>query len=427
MGTSYGEMYLPEPAERFEHLMDDNVESLSIMNMGKKSPDGVTFVHQSNYGTDTAGDMQINSTGVFRYSGSEWNKVLSYNDIINLSTEDTWTYGEGIDNLGNIVVNTYWTMARIPVSENTEYSLTHSDNKWTAAEVGVLMYYNETTKISHVDMSTFSVSDNGRGKKFTTPATCTHVYINIEVNVADFRGDILVQGPRAEVSENGRRLIDKNVVFFGDSITANRDWWVTDMLRQTEFKSYLNYAISGATWSHTATTAYNTNPTGGPISPDNVIWNQINKYIAGGDSDPDIVVIMAGTNDYLRDKGSASVAFDGSPQTADPTDKLTVATAFRFCCELIKSTYPDARIIVTSPIPRAEATQPATEECRTVINDCALQMGIEFIDQYHNIGIYGYGESVSLHYLDADTVHPSEAGNTLIGEFMSRKLYNLIG
>ena len=102
----------------------------------------------------------------------------------------------------------------------------------------------------------------------------------------------------------GGNSIDGAIAFMGDSLTTE-DWnnneWLASFDKIIRYSHRINYAQSGATWSHRSATKYNLHNKWGVWNDDNVIWNQINRLIYdiknNNQTIPDILVIMAGTND----------------------------------------------------------------------------------------------------------------------------------
>lgn len=102
----------------------------------------------------------------------------------------------------------------------------------------------------------------------------------------------------------GSNSIGGAIAFMGDSLTTE-DWnnneWLAPFDKIIQYSKRLNYAQSGATWSHRGATKYNLHNKWGVWNDDNVIWNQINRLIYDIKNNnqiiPDILIIMAGTND----------------------------------------------------------------------------------------------------------------------------------
>jgi len=226
-------------------------------------------------------------------------------------------------------------------------------------------------------------------------------------------------------------LIPKKIVFMGDSITADPSWWTANLLQKVSFLNFLNLARSGATWSHESGTVYDITSTGGSTTSENVIWNQVNKLIDKVTNSltptPDVVCILAGTNDYARTIGSASSAFsDNYPITGNAAGTiLDVSTAVRYCCELILTNYPSCQIILVTPLQRGQEDNSVIFNIGQAIKDCGEYLAAQVIDAGKESGIYGKKET-NLDIFLYDNLHPNAAGNEKIGAFMAMKLKNII-
>lgn len=222
-----------------------------------------------------------------------------------------------------------------------------------------------------------------------------------------------------------------NVVLMGDSITDNKDdhgWWVNIIPEYVEFASLNNYACGYACWTVSSDTTENlTTHTHTPASW-NVIWNQVNRLkndvLIGTTPTPDVIVILAGTNDVSLNKnfGTVESAFDGNNILSKSFSEIaTMAQSIRYTCEYIRSLYPDVQLILATPMQRKDQSEKAWN-CRDIILGCSKNLSVAVIDQMAEIGVYGYGESVSPMYLN-DNVHPTqEKGSRLIARFMAKQL-----
>ena len=235
-----------------------------------------------------------------------------------------------------------------------------------------------------------------------------------------------------ETKVKDKKYFDKNIVIMGDSITANPNWWTKNMLERLSFKNYLNLARSGATWSHTTDTVYDITSTDGNTSSDNVIWNQVNKLVNKVDNAefpiPDIVFILAGTNDYSRDKGDISdtfVNFTGDITQSEPGEITDLVKGIRYSCETILNNFPDVQLILATPLQRGLAHNNTIFEIGDLIKECGRRLSATVIDQGSECGIYGYYEYTGDKYL-YDNLHPNDKGNEKIGAFIATKLKNII-
>jgi len=228
----------------------------------------------------------------------------------------------------------------------------------------------------------------------------------------------------------GTRKIDTDITFLGDSITANPLWWTKNLLEKVSFKSFNNLARSGATWTNTVDTVYDITSDGGSTTDDNTIWNQINKLIYRVSNNlqpvPETIVILAGTNDYNRPRGSAETTFVADyPLTTAPNAVLTLSDAIRFNCEFILSSFPHCQIIITTPIQIAYQDNQVIFAIGDMIKSTVKELSIQSIDLGREVGIYGKKEAVIAIDL-VDGLHPNSFGNEKIGAFMAKRLTNLI-
>lgn len=132
----------------------------------------------------------------------------------------------------------------------------------------------------------------------------------------------------------------------------------------------------------------------------------------------EILIIEHGTNDYNS----------GQPleNEENPYDETTFAGALRSSLKLLKETYPDLRIIVMSPL--YCELQGRTAKCYEISygggildeyvekeREIAAEFGVEFLDAYHESGIW---EDNADTYL-MDDLHPSQEGQILLGNFLA--------
>lgn len=221
-----------------------------------------------------------------------------------------------------------------------------------------------------------------------------------------------------------------NVVLMGDSITDNKDdhgWWVDYITDYVTFASLNNYACGYARWTVASDTVEDLTTHSHVAASWNVIWNQVNRLkndvTNGTVGIPDVIVILAGTNDVTLNQtmGSVETAFDGADILSKPfADIANMAQSIRYTCEYIRTLYPDTQIILATPLQRKDKTTAAWQ-CRDIIMGCAKNMSLTIIDQMAEAGIYGYAESVSAYHL-SDKVHPTkEKGSRLIARYLAKQ------
>ena len=368
--------------------------------------------------------------------------LFNPNDLVNIS----------IDNEGEISRHGYWRGVYLPVQPGKKYSFSHSNMSYGEGSVGRLAFCDGSKNVlSTINMGTLPSSKDGMGITVTIPQGCYFVFKNIVVLDNDYTNTFqFEEGERVTEyepfkalvkkiagfdlgmakSQDTRRDIDCEIVFFGDSITDQRfsKWWKA-LPSMLSFKNKTNYARSGATWSHTVSTPYNITDLDGMTSANNVIWNQFNRMMSdiseGSISAPDVVIILAGTNDYSRPMGDVNSVFDWSVSYSnlDPTDERlqTVAGAIRYVCELLVKSFPTIRIILASPILRRD-DNGNTMLVRNTIVECAKRMSIGIIDQTLESGFSPF----NLPNLLIDGLHPNTDGGEVLARFLSGKIRSLL-
>lgn len=340
----------------------------------------------------------------------------------------------------------------IIVEEETDYTLSGLDN---TDGLKMLMWYDENQ--DPIGSVCFPVTNPGT---YTSPTGALFVVFTVRsyidgsdtthYNTIQFeKGSIATPydiplpvseylpllAERVTDLENESSLvnINKNIVFMGDSITADPTWWTVNMLTRISFTHFRNLANSGATWEHHTDTVYDlTLGGGGSTVPNNVIWNQINKLIDGVDNSsweiPDVIVIIAGTNSQAgSSNGDIATAFTGAILGLSPGDTLlhTRAGAIRYCIETILAEYPTIQIVLVTPLQRGTADYTDIFARGQIIKDCAGVLSLQTIDWAKEVGVYGYNE-VSANIFLYDDLHPNATGNERIGAFMAQKLKNMI-
>ncbi len=133
----------------------------------------------------------------------------------------------------------------------------------------------------------------------------------------------------------------------------------------------------------------------------------------------DILIIEHGTNDYNCGQALAS--------EEDPYDVTTYAGAIRTTLALLQEKYPDLRIILVSPtycefIADNNAKCYETDFGGGVLDDyvqvqkmVAEEYGVEWIDMYHDSGIW----SDTIDVYTYDKLHLTDEGKELIGDLIA--------
>ena len=230
-------------------------------------------------------------------------------------------------------------------------------------------------------------------------------------------------------------LGDSNTWLGGEDCTKPEGWntWF-----KTEFapRSCRSYARSGATWTNTPRTQRNTVAYSEVLSDDNTIYNQICRLEEAVDSGrqakPDLIIILAGTNDawFQKQRGwplamSAGEAFAEGRHISEAKEATTLATAVRLDCELLRARYPEARIVLLTPFESVQAGATAIRKAGDIIADCGRKMGIDVVRLDRKSGICAAHERANKR-LTKDGTHTSVAGARQVGTLVARELKALL-
>lgn len=227
-----------------------------------------------------------------------------------------------------------------------------------------------------------------------------------------------------------------NIVLFGDSITDlennNITKWVQPFKKLITCKSLKDYARGYCTWTFKSDSSYDITDKSNANIGNNVIWNQFNKLkndVTNGTVNiPDIIMILAGTNDALQSKtlGNVNTTFSTSSQGTDVTQLTTLAQSVRYVCDEIYNTYPNCKIIICTPLPIGTTSgYPKSVEVRDMLISCANMLNLDIIDQTYKSGIVWYREAQSNKYYRGDGVHLNDLGGELIANFIYKELLSL--
>ena len=237
-------------------------------------------------------------------------------------------------------------------------------------------------------------------------------------------------------------LGDSNTWIGGDDCDKPQGWnkWLKDVLQPTTCKSY---ARSGATWTNTSETRRNTKENIEVLGNDNVIYNQICRLQEAVDSGiqptPQLILIMAGTNDAWFQKQRLQALSESQihdcghctnhatcPHDSRPVNKiLTLAESVCYGCGLLRTAYPEAQIILLTPLQSVQAGSANITKAGDIIERCGQQMGLSVIRMDKEAGIDAAKEKVK-HRLTTDGTHTSELGARQVGTFVARQIAALL-
>lgn len=236
----------------------------------------------------------------------------------------------------------------------------------------------------------------------------------------------------------------KNLVTFGNSITASKSSWAYKTYKELEFGNLYNGALGGAVWSkrirETATgeqieTQDYSDPKFAGISngyspgPDDLeLQKRINncaivhiqKYLSqkGTVPVPDYIILSYGTNDVLgkdeKDTGSLL-----EKEELEEVDLVSIAGAVRWSIETLRMEFPEAKIYIALPL---QAKSPDRNRGNLkkieIIKKVCDNLSVAYFDCFAESGITQENESQFLR----DGLHPNEEGNLKHAAYIIKKL-----
>lgn len=362
---------------------------------------------------------------------------------------DAPNYGKGVisdgtlANTGNLAYSRYTDFTRIAGGSAYKYFA-------NVPTIGGLAFYAEANEASFVS---FVASPAGGGAKSGyVPNNAKYFRVTFTSgSSSDYfkyyaMQSVPVNQAVDEAMSATQPFIGKRIAILGDSITwlsmssnTNRGW-VTHFRELLKFAELRNYARSGATWSHTGNTKYNITEYTESLSDDNVIYNQVNRLINDVDNNgvtaPDFIFILAGTNDawypqYRPDAVAdtpASVMSDESVWlNVKAIGSLTsIPKAMRYVAEMIWDKFPDAQVVVTTPLQSTAFTTDRREAIANCIKGSADYLSWATIEQDKVCDISRIRESQG-YSMTYDGTHTSEAGAKMVGEILASQLTALLG
>lgn len=229
---------------------------------------------------------------------------------------------------------------------------------------------------------------------------------------------------------------DSNTFIGGDACDQPRGWnkWFNDVFAPATCRSY---ARSGATWTNTATTKRNTLENIGVLGNDNVIYNQIERLKdacqQGEQAIPDIIIIAAGTNDawFVNQRPkvfceTADEVFARENINSLPVNEiLTLAASVRYGCELLKASFPEARIILLTPLQTTKADLKLITKSGDIMEACAHRLSLEVI-RLDQEGCIQLADKQSVSKYTTDGVHTNEAGARFNGLLVAQRVREML-
>lgn len=208
---------------------------------------------------------------------------------------------------------------------------------------------------------------------------------------------------------------EAKVLIFGDSVTETlnteggiRDNWPSYAMPYLGITNYTNYAKSGAAYRDRVGVTD---------------WQKVTYQLfqASGQTDVNIVIFSAGTNDGVTNLGSYTTAMSKSLIT--DLDKSLLYEALRFIYWQARIYWPQAIIYTILPIQRADIEMNTVVDMYNAIKLMAGRYGIIVIDAANESGIVKDLEVWQAQGQDLyDGLHPSITGRKKMAKLIAKKI-----
>lgn len=233
----------------------------------------------------------------------------------------------------------------------------------------------------------------------------------------------------------------KNLVTFGNSITAADNSWAYQVYKRLDFGDLYNGAVGGTIWSKRERTAQdgktirtqnfddpdfagmsneaNNSPEAFQRIINNCAIVHIQKYLSQKSTkpDPDFIILSYGTNDILgKDEPAPETVLE---QKLEDIDLMSLAGGIRWCIETLRTEFPEAKLYVAFPLQAKSSNRNADNLKKIeIIKKICDGLSVPYFDNFAESGITQENEAQYLR----DGLHPNEKGKVLQGDYIIRKL-----
>ena len=246
-------------------------------------------------------------------------------------------------------------------------------------------------------------TNNNYTLEITIPYTADGGTLYINTFKADYIGVQTVTGMSIDSLQLANKnifmqsnLYGKKIVFFGDSITANKgSWGDADTIRAKYKMTGANYAVGGMTYS---------------VRSDSNDTNNIYLRMQSKLSDildAEYICFQGGTNDAFRGVPLGEMLDENDFTTEGNTS--TFAGAFEMACKLLRTQVPSAKLLylVNLKIPRNRNLKNYVETAKRICN----KYSIKYLDLWNDSGLNPAIESINDKYYSIDTSISTEHGD----------------
>nr|WP_311148039.1 SGNH/GDSL hydrolase family protein [Prevotella pallens] len=270
------------------------------------------------------------------------------------------------------------------------------------------------------------------------------IYTSFRIGIA-FGLFIIVQNLHGvnceQTNSSTNSLANKNVVFLGDSNlwtggkdNSNPRSWSFWFCKEFSIKNSMNYARSGATWSHTKNTKRDIFSYEEKLSDNNVVLNQVLRLIKDTKelrcSKPDYIFVMAGTNDaWFQNKRpqlfSESVQDVFTLKNKKHQQALSLARTVKLDCELLQKNFPKSKIILVTPMFTTQASTNLISKVSDVISACGEYLNINVI-RLDTMNLINPPQERNKLTYTLDGTHTNPSGAERVGDYIAKKIKEFI-
>lgn len=234
---------------------------------------------------------------------------------------------------------------------------------------------------------------------------------------------LLCAASAAAISPRGKRaaLLGDSMTWIGGSDCDRPCGWTATFREEAGCSAIDVYARSGATWTNTAATRVDTEFYSELLHDDNVVFNQAQRLINAVHADsllrPDIIILYAGANDAwfasrrpgLFNCEESYVAPDDAPSSA-----TTLAGSVTLVCSRLNRAFPDATLLLVTPVEMAQAPAARTARVAEIIDSVGRSMDVAVVRADTLSGISRLNELREPRRHTTDGAHTNAAGAVAI-------------
>lgn len=294
-----------------------------------------------------------------------------------------------------------------------------------------------------------AVTQNKAVAKLTIPDTVERGVYWVEASAPNGKiGDVEVGPKMAEYRVLNADFYGKNLVTFGNSITAASGSWAYRVRDLLGFGHLYNGAVSASIWYEreqrfddgtiVRTQDYNDPDFAGITSQhydgmtpsewqkrvNNCAVVHVQKYLEERkklpveNQTPDYIVFSYGTNDPVDFRGDAKETLAAG--SLSEVDTYTTAGAVRWCVDTMRMVFPDVKIFLCLPLQTSESRGWNANNLIKieVLKELCEGLSVPYFDCFHESGIT---TGNAAEYLP-DGLHPNAAGQVMQGEYIARKM-----